>query len=222
MTVAPVIGVVHRHDDAIAARRAQAFGEDRRRERRRVAQHVAHVVVTKDEDARVSVGVLTQHGRRSSPVGQCRVWVAGVPRDPEEQSPRGNQRRQPRLGGVGPGAHGAQPFSDASRLSTVPFGLTLYQASATLPFSSIRNAERTMPKYFLPYMLFSPHTPYASATAWSSSASSGKPSPYFVSNFCWRAGGSGLIPSTAVSPMSPATSRKPHACVVQPGVSAFG
>ena len=30
------------------------------------------------------------------------------------------------------------------------------------------------------------------------------------------------MPSTAVSPISPRTSRSPHACVVQPGVSAFG
>ena len=36
--------------------------------------------------------------------------------------------------------------------------------------------------YFLPYIFFSPHTPYASATAWSASDSSGNPSPYFSSN----------------------------------------
>src|SRR5437867_3919981 len=46
-----------------------------------------------------------------------------------------------------------------SRFSTVPLGLTLYQVSAILPFSSMRNAERMIPKYFLPYMLFSPHVP---------------------------------------------------------------
>src|SRR5207253_6389327 len=67
------------------------------------------------------------------------------------------------------------------RLPAVSLGETLYHASAMRPFSSTRNAERTMPKYFLPYMLFSPHVPYASATAWSSSASSRNPSPYFSS-----------------------------------------
>ena len=35
----------------------------------------------------------------------------------------------------------------------------LYQAPAIFPFSSIRNDERMMPKYFLPYIDFSPHTP---------------------------------------------------------------
>ena len=47
----------------------------------------------------------------------------------------------------------------ASRLVAVSLGETLYQAWAILPSSSIRNADRTMPMYFLPYMLFSPQTP---------------------------------------------------------------
>jgi hypothetical protein len=33
---------------------------------------------------------------------------------------------------------------------------------------------------------------------------------------------SGLIPTITVSPTSPSTSLSPHACFVQPGVSAFG
>src|SRR6185312_2094062 len=56
----------------------------------------------------------------------------------------------------------SQPASSAaSRFLGVSFGDTLYHASATLPLASTRNAERTMPMNFLPYMLFSPHTPYA-------------------------------------------------------------
>ena len=79
-----------------------------------------------------------------------------------------------------------------------------------------------MPMYLRPYMLFSFHTPNASATVWSGSESSGKPSPYFSANFNCFDGLSGLMPSTAVSPMSPRMSFSPHACLVHPGVSAFG
>ncbi len=39
------------------------------------------------------------------------------------------------------------------------FGETLGQAATTLPCPSIRNAERTTPMYFRPYMLFSPEAP---------------------------------------------------------------
>src|SRR5205807_149996 len=73
--------------------------------------------------------------------------------------------------------HDQRPTA-ATRLAAVSFGETRYHACSTRPFSSTRNAERMIPMYFLPYMLFSPHTPYASATAWSSSARSGKPKPY--------------------------------------------
>ncbi len=101
-------------------------------------------------------------------------------------------------------------------------GETLYQVSITFPSSSTRKADRMMPMYFLPYMLFSPHTPYASATAWSGSERSGKPSPYLASQRDCADGWSGLMPTMAVSPTSPATSRRPHAWVVQPPVFAFG
>ena len=58
-----------------------------------------------------------------------------------------------------------QPRSAASSFVGVSLGLILYQASAMRPFSSTRNAERTMPMYFLPYMLFSPHDPNTLYTA---------------------------------------------------------
>ena len=63
----------------------------------------------------------------------------------------------------------------------------------------------------MPYIDFSLHTSYFSATAWSASASSGKPSPYLSSNFFCFAGLSGLMPSTTVSPISRHAS-SPHAC----------
>ena len=61
----------------------------------------------------------------------------------------------------------------ASAFGTVSFGLTLYRAAAIRPAGSITKADRTMPMYFLPYMFFSPQTPYASATVWSGSERSG-------------------------------------------------
>src|SRR5262249_36051742 len=114
--------------------------------------------------------------------------------------------------------------SAASAPGTVSFGLTPYHVAAILPFSSIRKAERTMPMYLRPYIDFSPHTPKASATVWSSSASRGKPSEYLVSNFCCAAGLSGLMPitSTPCAPKSRRASRTLHDCTVHPGVSALG
>src|SRR5688500_3899316 len=64
---------------------------------------------------------------------------------------------------------GAAPSDSRSR-ADVFLGETLYQTPASFPFSSTRKALRTIPKYFFPYIDFSAHTPYASATAWSSSA----------------------------------------------------
>jgi hypothetical protein len=60
----------------------------------------------------------------------------------------------------------------------------------------MRNVARRLPQYFLPYIDFSAHTPYASAISWSSSASSVK----FMSNLSWNLltflTGSGETPST--------------------------
>ena len=100
-------------------------------------------------------------------------------------------------------------------------GLILGHASAILPFSSIRNAERMMPMYFLPYIDFSPQAPYLSATLCSGSDSSGKPSEYFSSNFFCLAGASGLMPRIWTSTSS-LIAQSSHDWVVQPGVSAFG
>ena len=46
-----------------------------------------------------------------------------------------------------------------NKLVGVSLGLILGQAWLTLPVSSTKKAERTMPMYFLPYIDFSAHTP---------------------------------------------------------------
>ena len=45
------------------------------------------------------------------------------------------------------------------RLAGVSLGEILYQTSCNLPFSSMRKADRSMPMYLRPYMLFSFQTP---------------------------------------------------------------
>src|SRR5690554_1352589 len=106
--------------------------------------------------------------------------------DKEERRPVREDRR--RLEPVG---HEARALR---RLAGVSLGLIFGHACSILPFSSMRKAERMMPMYFLPYIDFSPHAPYFSATAWSSSDRRGNPSPYFSSNFACLAGLSGLMP----------------------------
>jgi hypothetical protein len=44
-------------------------------------------------------------------------------------------------------------------LAGVSLGLIFGQASWIFPCSSTRKAERMIPRYFLPYMDFSPHDP---------------------------------------------------------------
>src|SRR5438105_3082562 len=55
---------------------------------------------------------------------------------------------------------------------------------------------RSLPKYVRPYIDFCTHTPYASATAWPSSESSGKPRAWLSWNSFSLPTGSGEIPST--------------------------
>ena len=57
--------------------------------------------------------------------------------------------------------------------SACPAGFTFGKIFAIFPSLSMMKVVRAIPKYFLPYMLFSAHTPYASDTVWSTSASSG-------------------------------------------------
>ena len=58
------------------------------------------------------------------------------------------------------------------------------------------NVERSMPMYVLPYMLFSTHVPYCSATSCSSSERSVNGRPYFSRNLTCFFGLSGLTPRT--------------------------
>lgn len=93
-----------------------------------------------------------------------------------------------------------------------------------LPSPPITNVVRSIPIYFLPYMLFSFSTPNRLATDLSSSDSRGKGNPNFSLNFFWAEGLSGEMPKTA----APAfwnfwyASRNPDASAVQPEVLAFG
>src|SRR5215211_7507504 len=83
---------------------------------------------------------------------------------------------------------------------------------------------RATPMYLRPYIDFSPQVPYASATAWSASASSVKSSEYLSANRLTSSTGSGETPITRApeASYSAERSRTPHACLVHPGVSALG
>ena len=80
---------------------------------------------------------------------------------------------QLRRKGFAEAAHLTLCYRACNTSSAWPAGLTLWKIFAIFPLVSIRNVVRSMPKYFFPYMLFSFQTPYASATVWSTSASSG-------------------------------------------------
>ena len=101
---------------------------------------------------------------------------------------------------------------------------TRFQCLTTLPSPPIQTVERMTPVVFFPYIIFSPKAPYFVITFLSGSQSSGKGSLYFFVNFAWASGPSGDTPSTTapVFLMSPQRSRKPHASLVQPGVSSRG
>lgn len=99
----------------------------------------------------------------------------GAPEPP--RPPVRQHRRSPRVrchrvrSGAVPALRGRRQADDrgcfltaSMARGTVSLGLTLYQASTILPFSSMRNDERMMPIDFRPRNDFSPHAPYASAT----------------------------------------------------------
>ena len=123
------------------------------------------------------------------------------------------------------GLIGAQPQASAARTSSAwSAGFTFRMTFFTFPSTSMTKVERSMPMYDLPYMLFSTQVPYLSATSCSSSERSENGSRYFSLNFTCFFGLSGLTPRTTapVRWNSPQTSRIPHACAVQPGVSSRG
>jgi hypothetical protein len=69
-----------------------------------------------------------------------------------------------------------------------------------LPSPSIRTVERSIPMYFLPYMLFSTHAPYTSTTAPLSSEASINGRSYLALNFSWLAVPSLETPTTSMPP----------------------
>ena len=93
-----------------------------------------------------------------------------------------------------------------------------------MPSGPIHTLERITPLVFLPYIILSPYAPHASMTLRSGSDRSGNGSLYFVANFAWEAALSAEMPSTTTPAFcrSFQSSRKPHASLVQPGVSSFG
>src|SRR4051794_38354744 len=98
---------------------------------------------------------------------------------------------------LGPSAYAvASSPSAASTSSSCVLGDAFGITWRTTPSSSMRNVARRLPQYVRPYIDFSAQTPYASATAWSSSASRVK----FMSNLSWNfltfLTGSGETPST--------------------------
>ena len=86
------------------------------------------------------------------------------------------------------------------------------------------NVVRSMPMYFLPYMLFSFQTPYFLTISFFSSLTSGKVSSYFSANFLCEAAPSGLTPTTTAPFFSIAfrLSWNAQASLVQPEVLSFG
>src|ERR1700683_110257 len=64
-----------------------------------------------------------------------------------------------------------------------PVTLTLRQTFFTRPSEPTRKVLRSMPIYFRPYIDFSTHVPYFSATVLVSSDAKGNFRPYFSANF---------------------------------------
>src|SRR6476646_10599369 len=116
------------------------------------------------------------------------------------------------------------PFSAIIAAPACSSGFKPFSTAEILPSGLITNVVRSIPIYFLPYMLFSFITPYLLQTALSSSASSEYGRSYFSLNFFWAEGLSAEMPNT----IAPArwifwnASRNPHASIVQPGVLALG
>src|SRR5439155_16308352 len=114
--------------------------------------------------------------------------------------------------------------SASSRTSSCVLGDTFGNTRTIEPSPSMMNVARRFPQYVRPYIDFSAHTPYCSATEWSASASRVKFSDCLSWNFLTSRTESGETPSTTapVASYSDEWSRIPHACVVHPGVSALG
>jgi len=93
-----------------------------------------------------------------------------------------------------------------------------------LPCGPMMNVVRSIPRYFLPYILFSLSTPNCLMTVLSGSANNENGNSLASLNFFWAEGLSAEMPSTS----APArcifwyASRNPRASLVQPEVLALG
>ena len=92
------------------------------------------------------------------------------------------------------------------------------------PSGPIQTVDRITPTIFLPYIVFSPYAPYDRMTLRSGSESSMNGSRYLDANRWCEAASSPDTPITTApsSRRSSQASRKPHASLVQPGVSSRG
>ena len=86
------------------------------------------------------------------------------------------------------------------------------------------NVVRSIPRYFLPYMLFSFQTPYFFTSSFFSSLASGNGSPNLSANFLWEETLSALTPTTTAPffEITATLSRKSQASFVHPDVLSFG
>ena len=111
----------------------------------------------------------------------------------------------------------------SSSLVGVSLGLILYQASAILPFSSMRNAERMMPMYLRAvHRLLAPHAERLGDGVVGVGEQREAEAVLLVELRLLRRLVGADAERRRCRRCRRAMSRSPHACVVQPGVSAFG
>src|ERR1700674_4427767 len=89
-------------------------------------------------------------------------------------------------------------FTAASTASACPLTFTLRHSWRSTPLASIRKLLRSIPMYFLPYMLFSWMTSYSLQTVLSGSLRRSKGNPIFFLNFSCDSTESAEIPQISV------------------------
>ncbi len=103
----------------------------------------------------LTLRVQTRYGGR----GKSHRANHSPPPSRQTSEPRAKQRKALRR------KRNYQIYSPSSTLAACPSGFTFSKIFSIFPSASIKNVDRSTPIYFFPYMLFSFHTPYASATA---------------------------------------------------------
>ncbi len=133
--------------------RVQQCDPSRHRARGAAAGHVARRQELRPRRARRVIGRADAAARRQN----ARSMIRGE--TPGERDLVGRLgRAQHRAGGIDEARYHSA-LSAAITSATWPGTFTLRHSLRTTPLSSMRKVERSMPMYFLPYMLFSTHTP---------------------------------------------------------------